>query len=572
MRAWCSGASLAWMLGTSALWLGAGVVTLASDLGVAHAQSTPQQLAEANKRAMEDYNNLDVERSKAALEKAAKNAEKNGIRGPALARTYSNLAVVLIGGMGDQKGAISAFARALKEDPKLEPDPIVATPEVVQAYNTAKSNNAKGVAVEQEEQEEAPAERVQQGPVEGNLDHTPAAEQLAQTAIPIFVKKSDDLNIASVKVFYRSLGMKKPQSKPLTETDDGYTYLIPCTDVFEPKVEYFIVATDSEGKPVGNAGTSEAPIAVPVVSERTTEAPSLPGQVPPTQCKSDDECPPGSPGCGGAAGMGDSCSADSDCQSGLICDDDFCVSGKREGQDEEEEESSSSRKSIGSGLFVTADIGVTMVAVGSGKAPDRSARGVLDPVRMQATTPNGLDLAVARRALQARGYDCTATAVGANMDGLQLTNCAVAVHPGGIVALPVLNVGLGYHVTPALAAAVTGRIQLGHGEGKLAGIQLGLRGEYTLTKPFDKGFLFTGLGGFGVGQIQARPHVSKGKDQGPYATNAKLGGVGFSIDVGAKAGYRISKSFALNVTPLMHFGLPNFLFALDLMAGGEVNF
>src|SRR4051812_16136849 len=100
--------------------------------------------------------NLDIEKSKASLEKAAKNAEKNGIRGPALARTYSNLAVVLVGGLGDPKGAINAFARALKEDPKVEPDPIVATPEVMSAYNAAKASNAKGVPVEADEPEPTP--------------------------------------------------------------------------------------------------------------------------------------------------------------------------------------------------------------------------------------------------------------------------------------------------------------------------------------------------------------------------------------------------------------------------------
>ncbi|MDB4987151.1 MAG: hypothetical protein JWN04_2329 [Myxococcaceae bacterium] len=568
-------ASLAWVLGASALLLGTSVVVVGSTIEVAHAQSNPQQLAEANKKAMEDYNNLDIERSKATLEKAAKNAEKSGIRGPALARTFSNLAVVLVGGMGDHKGAVTAFSRALKEDPKVEPDPIVATPEVVAAYNAAKANNAKGMPVAAEEEEEAaPVERVQSGPVEGNLEHTPASEQLTQTAIPIFVKKSDDLKIASVKVFFRSLGMKKPKSHELTETDDGYTYLIPCTDVFEPKVEYFIVASDSDGNPVGNAGTSEAPIAVPVVAERTEDAPSLPGQVPPSQCKSDDECPPGSPGCGGSAGMGDTCSADSDCQSGLICDDDFCVSGEREGggggDGDDGEESASSSKRVGKRFFVSADIGVGLVHVGSGKAPDRSAQSIINTVSASSRDASGnLDAALAKKQLQARGFDCGTAVTSTNQ--LQLSNCAVAVNPGGFVAVPVLNVGLGYHFTPALAVAVTGRFQIGHGDGPLAGIMLGLRGEYTLTKPFEEGFLLTGLAGFGVGQIQARP-PAKGSMQGPYATNAKLGGVGFGLNIGAKAGYRLSKNFAINVTPVIHFGLPNFLFGLDLVGGAEVNF
>jgi hypothetical protein len=561
-RKWCPTASLALVLA-----LGGSTLVSGSIATVAHAQSNPQQLAEVNKKAMEDYNNLEIEKSKAALEKAAKNAEKSGIRGPALARTYSNLAVVLIGGLGDHKAAINAFTRALKEDPKVEPDPIVATPEVVSAYNAAKANTAKGEPVAEDEPEPEP-EKVVVGPVEGNLDHTPAAEQLTQTAVPIFVKKSDDLEIANVKVFYRSLGMKKPKSHELTETDDGYSYLIPCTDVFEPKVEYFIVASDAAGNPVGNSGTSEAPITVPVVASRTEAAPSLPGQVPPSQCASDDECPPGSPGCGGSAGMGDACSSDNDCQSGLACDDDVCITGERassgDDDDEDEESSSSSSSRGGKKVYVDANIGVALVYVGSGRAADRSPKAAVDEVSKM-----GVDAAQADRLLQARGFDC---ATSTNDNGqLVASNCAVAVNPGGFVAVPVLNLAVGYRLTPKLGAAVTGRFQIGSGEGPLAGIQLGLRGEYLLTKPADDGLELGVLAGLAVGQIQAQP-PAKGSLKGPYATNAKLDGVGMGINVGAKIGYRINKTFGLNVLPVMHIGLPNFLFALDLTAGAEVNF
>ncbi|MEY4512535.1 MAG: hypothetical protein RLZZ450_4657, partial [Pseudomonadota bacterium] len=505
--------------------------------GVAHAQGTPQQLAEANRTAMEAYNNLDIEAAKAQLEKAAKGAEKSGIRGPSLARTYSNLAVVLVGGLGDMKGATAAFARALKEDPKVEPDPIVATPEVMQAYNAAKSSlkNAPAPAAEPTTEPEAtpPARAPRDTSVspEGNLDHTPATEQLSQTAIPIFVKKSGDLEIASMRVMYRSTGMKKPKSAEMTETDDGYTYLVPCTDVFEPVVEYFIVAKDDDNKMIGNAGTSDAPISVPIVSVRTEAAPSLPGQVPPAQCaSSDDECPPGMPGCGGSGGLGDTCSSDSDCGSGLACDDDTCSMGERASEADEEEESSSGRKRYKK-YFVEAAFGMGLTSVGSGRAPDRDAGGVLDTVAMMSRRPdNSIDREKARTLLQARGFDCIATED--DMQRLQVDKCTVAVNPGGMVPVPVLNLALGYYLTPKIAVALTGRFQIGSGDGPLAGILLGGRGEYLLGKPSDKGLRRSALAGLGVGQLQARP-PAKGSLQGPYATNANVGGLGVAVNLGA---------------------------------------
>ena len=564
LRGLCSSVGAALLAGSLA-----GVMAIG---GVAQAQSNPQQLAEANRGAMEAYNNLDIEAAKAQLEKAAKGAEKNGIRGPALARTYSNLAVVLVGGLGDKAGATAAFTRALKEDPKVEPDPIVATPEVMSAYNTAKASIKSGAAAEPVVEAAAVAAaappRDSSEPIEGNLEHTPAAEHLSQTAIPIFVKKSAELELASVKVFYRSTGMKKPKSAEMSETDDGYTYLIPCTDVFEPVVEYFIVAKDADDKTVGNSGTSEAPIAVPVVSVRTEAAPSLPGQVAPSQCSSDDECPPGMPGCGGSAGLGDTCSSDSDCSKGLVCDDDFCSSGERE-EEEEEEQSSGGRKNYKK-FYVEAAFGVGMTAVGSGRAPDRSAGAVLDEVAEMSRNPdNTLDLEKADTLLQARGFDCEVSQD--DMLRLQVDECAVAVNPGGIVAVPVLNLVAGYYLNPKLAVALTGRFQIGRGEGPLAGILLGGRAEYLLTKPAEKGLRIGVLAGLGIGQMQARP-PAKGSTQGPYATNANVGGVGMALNLGAKAGYRFTKNIGVNVTPTMNFGLPNFLFALDLTAGAEFAF
>ncbi|HEX5657282.1 MAG TPA: tetratricopeptide repeat protein [Polyangiales bacterium] len=534
--------------------------------GTAAAQSNPRQLADANKSAMEAYNNLDIDASKASLDKAIKNAEKNGIRGPGLARSYSNLAVVLVGGLGDQKGAISAFQKALSEDPTVEPDPIVATPEVMQAFNAAKKSAPAAAVTE----EDVPAPRKRSStPAEGNLQHTPVAEQLTQTAVPVFVAKDDSLDIDRIKIAYRSTGMSKPRSANMIETEDGYTFLIPCTDVFEPEVEYFIVAIDGEGKEVGRFGAADAPAAVPIVGTRTRDAPSLPGEAPPSQCStSDNECPPGMPGCDhGNAGLGEACSANSDCGSGMVCDDDYCAMG----ESEEEEESSSSKGRGGKKKFyLDLGIGVAMTAVGKGRAADRNiTKPLLNDVAARSRNgDNSLDLAAASTNLNALGWDCK-SGIAEGADGAQsltVQNCAVAVNPGGIVAVPVINFAAGYFLTPSFALALTGRFQIGRGEGPLAGITVGGRGEYYLTKPSDKGLKLGLLGGVSLGQIQARPPAD-GTRQGPYATNANVGGIGLIVNAGARVAYMFTPGIGLNLTPVMNFGLPNFLFALDLTAG-----
>ncbi len=58
----------------------------------------------------------------------------------------------------------------------------------------------------------------------------------------------------------------------MTQGADGFSYAIPCADVFEPNVEYFVLAFDAAGEKIGNAGSPENPVSIPVVSVRSQPA------------------------------------------------------------------------------------------------------------------------------------------------------------------------------------------------------------------------------------------------------------------------------------------------------------
>jgi hypothetical protein len=159
-----------------------------------------------------------------------------------------------------------------------------------------------------------------------------------------------------------------------------------------------------------------------------------------------------------------------------------------------------------------------------------------------------------------------------NDDGhLTVSDCAVAVNPGGFVAVPVMQIAAGYQFTPKLAGALTARIQLSRGEGALAGTLIGARGEYLLLSP-AKGLRLSGLASFGIGQMQARPPPQKPgiKNLGPFATNGAVGGLGAVLTLGTKIGYRFTPNIGVNITPALNFGIPNFLFALDVLGGVEL--
>jgi hypothetical protein len=537
--------------------------------GAASAQLSNQKLAEINRVAMEAYNNLDIETARSTLEDAVRKAESSNTHGPALARTYANLGVIVIGGLGDNNAGVDAFVHALKEDPNVEPDPIVATPEVMVAFATAKkkAGAARGGS----------AARNPSKGVEGNLSHEPAAEQLSQTAVPVFVSKSG-VNADKVRIFYRSLGMSKPKSADMKQVEGGWAYLIPCTDVFEPTVEYFIVAEDDDGDQVGNAGTPEHPVAVPIVSTRTQEAPSLPGQEPPTQCGASgslDECPPGLPGCRiGTAQLGDVCRSNSDCASGLRCEDDFCTT-------DDGSEPSSSDSSAGPKWFLDVGIGMGATIVGSGMTADRAPPKyrVDEAALAQSMAPDVNpddniqgDPAAGQAYLKSVGYDCDWNQVvqPGGAAGVEATNCKVAVKDKGLVPVLMLNIAAGRYLSPRWALALWARLQIGAGMGPLAGMTVGARTEYLLTKPALKGFHAGAILGLGIGTIQAKP-PSKIPDT-PFATSAPGGGVGVVSTLGVRMGYRFNRYIGILVTPGVTMGFPRFMTSLDLSAGVAASF
>jgi hypothetical protein len=318
-----------------------------------------------------------------------------------------------------------------------------------------------------------------------------------------------------------------------------------------------------DGKVLGHAGTAAAPIVVPIVTQRTQEAPALPGKPAPAQCGA-DECPPGMPGCGPplanhTQGLGDACRADVECQAGLSCRDDFCSV-----DDGRSRESNFAGERIRR-VFVEAGFTLGAAYVGKGHPADGAPpRSVLEAARMR--TPSEAQLAYIR----SKGWSCDTTTRMVDTDGdgmpddtaAELSDCDVAVSGPGFVPMLAVHLAGGYRITPKLYAAGTARIQLSRGKGTLAGVVLGARGGYVLVDPSIGGLGLDAFAGFGVGQIQAQP-----EDDSPFA----ISGMG-AAELGVRGLYRITDRFSVVVTPHAFIMFPTFLFDIDLTAGMQVAF
>lgn len=530
----------------TALWFVVGCCLFEQS---ALAQTNEEELARANRAAMETFSRLEVAEARAQLETAAQNARAAGIRGPALARTFSNLAVVCIGGLNDNAAGLVAFRQALDEDPNVIVDPLFNAPNIEQVFAVAKASAkpqaapANGTPAPQSKPAAVP------GRFESTLLHNPAGEQLTQTALPVYVANAE-LGAVKMQVFYRGLGMPSAKSAEMQRTKDGFAYLIPCTAVFEPQVEYWISAIDEAGKVVGYAGKPDAPIVVPVVAARTRPAPALPGQPAPAQCGT-DECPPGMPGCedvgDGSAGLGDTCRTNGDCSEGLLCRDDFCSIA--DGSEDTADDDGDDKR-----YFVDVGFSVGLAPVGSGQKAD-----VSPPVSVAtkaAALPDGQQLAY----LEGEGWACKSRE-GAN-GGTEFYDCNVHVENGGLVPTLALHLQAGYRINEQFYASLMGRIQLARGEGTLAGILLGVRGGYVLLDQGSKGYAADVFVGAGVGQIQ--PQVVS---DGPYAVS----GTG-AFEVGARGMYRITDGVSVVLSPHLFTMFPTFLINVDITAGAQIAF
>jgi hypothetical protein len=114
-----------------------GLLSTMPTLPASAQQSADQVVLDLNHGAMDAYNNMDINRAGSMLEQALQIAMQNGVARPLLAQTNMNLAVVYVGGLGDNDGGVRYFADALCADPNAQLDPLTSTPDIQSVFQVA---------------------------------------------------------------------------------------------------------------------------------------------------------------------------------------------------------------------------------------------------------------------------------------------------------------------------------------------------------------------------------------------------------------------------------------------------
>lgn len=538
--------------GIAALWLGLSLALFAGQPSTTQAQL--RRVLDLNRQGMDAYNNLEIEQSMELLQQALEAANRGGVSGSPLARTYVNLGVVAIGGFSDNGQGLSYFVQALQADSSVQLDPLTSTPDIQSVFQLAQRRAGGGNNNNGNNTNNGGNNTNNGGNLPpGTIPHTPAREQLTQTALPIFIAAPDDAPVGAVYVYYKAPGMRDFRRLEMRRMTGGFGLELPCQEVMAPRIQYYIVAFDSDENPIGFSGSEQEPVAVPIVSSRNEPPPALPGAPPPEQC-TETECPPGMPGCnsgGGSAGLGDTCRDTSECRGGLTCEDNFCVAGEGGG----------GGGGGGGGVddndmprvFIRAGFAFGLGYASSGSPADSSPvdlndDGVLTPEE-EAHPDN------ASYILSDTNPDCDADP----------GSYCVRLEQSGFLIAPALHFSVGGWIIPRFGVAGTFRFQFNSGQGSLAAIMLGLRAMVNLTDPAPDGLHADVHLGTSYGQIQLQPPQNGANE--PYIISGFNG-----VQLGGTVGYRVVRAFDIFVTPEIHLLFPTFLFAIDITAGVGVNF
>jgi hypothetical protein len=223
---------------------------------------------------------------------------------------------ILAGNDGDGR---ASFAQALAVAAQLDLDPAYKTPQLEAIWTEVKK---KAPAPPAGGGTEPPVPAGQQP--SGDFAHTPAPEAPVRTPLPIYAEYSGSETLARVIAKYKGPGMTDWKPLELPKMGTGFGGLIPCKDVAQGTMSYYVQGFNAGNDPVATSGSRNKPYTVPVKAQITGPAPSLPGQDAPKQCGelAGAECPPDFPGCNSKKSSGEDCEKDPQCTSGA------CVGGK----------------------------------------------------------------------------------------------------------------------------------------------------------------------------------------------------------------------------------------------------
>ncbi len=283
-------------------------------------KATETQAKALQKKAMdEDYLATDFTKAQDKLNKAITMCGADKCSAAVRAGLKRDLGVVDIGGQVDKDAGMAAFVDAIKLDSTIALDPDLKTKELEAAFDAAKKKAGGGKTTPD-------AGNTGEEP-SGDFNHSPVLEQAVRTPVPIYAEYTGSEPLVRVIAKYKAFGMTEFKQLELKKTGNGWGATVPCTDVLQGALQYYLQGFNAQSDPVATGGDRNHTYTVQIKSKIEGDAPHLPDQPPPTQCADTSDCPPGFPcanksgggsgneATGGTKLEGEDCEDNSECKS-----------------------------------------------------------------------------------------------------------------------------------------------------------------------------------------------------------------------------------------------------------------
>ena len=247
-------------MGTRA-WVVAAVLAI----GASSAWADPKSdITSKTKEAMENYDLMDYDAAKKALNQALATAKKAKLeKDPVTARVYLDLGIATFAA-GDADGAKAAFVSAVQIDPKIQIEAAYKSPELTKLLDEAKASaggGAKtGLATGTGTTTEEPIGDVIDCAAVKGFQHTIIDTAPAAAPQPIEVLLGADVTPVKVSAFYRVEGATDFTEVKLSKQGDcKYTGAIPATAMKGSLIHYYVAALDGNNKSIASKGSSGSP-------------------------------------------------------------------------------------------------------------------------------------------------------------------------------------------------------------------------------------------------------------------------------------------------------------------------
>jgi hypothetical protein len=212
-----------------------------------------EKVTKMNKKAVEEYENLNFEEARKILKDALDLCTQSGLdKHPITARTHVHLGVVILAGFKQRDLAIKQFRKALEIQGDIKLTKSLANPEIQEAFDEAVAQAA------QPEGGQPPVEK----PPE-QLVHDPVTLGKQGKAVPIHVTVDSALAGKRVVLNFKPDGAAEFVERDMTEVSPGnWQSEIPATVAVGNRVAYYIDVEDDKENTVATKGTEESPFVV----------------------------------------------------------------------------------------------------------------------------------------------------------------------------------------------------------------------------------------------------------------------------------------------------------------------